>query len=349
MVSVDPDGKPYGSGAVNGRLVREDWKLVRELTVGGMVDTRYEKQVVEEKKFTVKPGQPFGSVQLSTQKSGSYAVELSGKDAKGRESFTRLSFYSTGSDEIVWQRSDERQLEIVPDKKIYAPGDTAQLLIKSPLSKGTYLVSVERDGVLEKRTAGPGGQRTDHRRAHHRGARPHGVRVRVRLPRDGRSRPPTGRTRRTSASRAATRGSSRSRWQTASRTIKLTITNAKDSYLPGTDATVTMKAILNGQPLPGAEIVLVAADRGVLDLIDYRVPSPVDFFYSRGNFPDKVAHFDSRDMLMDPVTWKANDLPGGDEKGESAPRALASRCGRTSTRPPCSAPGSSRERTGRSS
>ncbi len=97
------------------------------------------------------------------------------------------------------------------------------------------------------------------------------------------------------------------------------MTNAKDSYLPGSDATVTLKALLNGQPLPGAEIALVAADRGVLDLIDYRVPSPVDFFYSRGNFPDKVAHFDSRDLLMDPVTWKANDLPGGDEKGEPAP------------------------------
>jgi hypothetical protein len=152
LVSVDPDGKPYSSAAVRGRLVREDWKLVRELTVGQTVDTRYEKEEVEEKTFTVKPGQPFGSIQLSTQKSGSYSIELSGKDAKGRESFTRLTFYSTGSDEIMWQRSDERQLEIVPDKKIYAPGDTARLLIKSPLSKGTYFVSVERDGVLEKRT-----------------------------------------------------------------------------------------------------------------------------------------------------------------------------------------------------
>ena len=88
---------------------------------------------------------------------------------------------------------------------------------------------------------------------------------------------------------------------------------------------MTLKALLNGQPLPGAEIALVAADRGVLDLIDYRIPNPVDFFYSRGNFPDKVAHFDSRDLLMDPVTWKANDLPGGDEKGESAPAGPGSR------------------------
>ena len=110
---------------------------------------------------------------------------------------------------------------------------------------------------------------------------------------------------------------------TTDRTIKLEISNSRDSYLPGSDAVVTVKATWNGQPLAGAEIALVAADRGVLDLIDYRVPNPVDFFYDRSHYPDRVAHFDSRDMLMDPVTWKAKDLPGGDEKGEAAPSAGA--------------------------
>jgi uncharacterized protein YfaS (alpha-2-macroglobulin family) len=318
VVSVNPDGAPYASAAVSGRLLREDWKLVRELSVGGTVDTRYEKEVVEEKTFSVKPGQPFGSVPLSTQKSGSYAVELSGKDAKGRESLTRISFYSTGSDEILWQRSDERQLEIVPDKKIYSPGDTARLLIKSPLTRGTYLVSVERDGVLEKRTLDLSGSAPTidvHITEEHVPM----VYVfiaastgRSRPPAEGPDAPDFGKPRGYS-------GLVEIPVETASRTITLKISSAKDSYLPGSEATLTMKAVLNGQPLAGAEIALVAADRGVLDLIDYRIPNPVDFFYSRGNFPDKVAHFDSRDLLMDPVTWKANDLPGGDEKGESAP------------------------------
>ena len=84
VVSVDPDGKPYPSGEVKGRLLREDWKLVRERAVGGMIDTHYEKEEVQEKDFSVKPGRPFGSAQLSTQKSGSYTIELSGRDAKGQ-------------------------------------------------------------------------------------------------------------------------------------------------------------------------------------------------------------------------------------------------------------------------
>jgi len=318
VVSVDADGKPYPTGAVKGRLIREDWKLVRQLTVGGMVDTHYEKQEVVEKEFSVSPRQPWGAAQLAAQKAGSYAIEISGKDRKKRDSLTRISFYSTGVDEVVWERSDERRLEIVPDKKLYAPGDRAKLLIKSPLARGTYLVSVERDGVLEKKTLDLAGSaptididiREDHVPM---------VYVFVSTS-AGRTLPPA------ESPDAPDFGKPRGYSglleipvATGSRTIKLELTNSKESYLPGSDASVTMKATWNGQPLQGAEIALVAADRGVLDLIDYRIPSPIDFFYNRGNYPDKVAHYDSRDLLLDPVTWKSRDLPGGDEKGEAAP------------------------------
>ncbi|HEY9594537.1 MAG TPA: MG2 domain-containing protein, partial [Spirochaetia bacterium] len=318
VVSVDPDGKPYPWGTVSGSLVHSEWQLVRGRAVGGFVDTRWEEQKTVEQTFTVKSGQPFGTAQLTTAKPGSYSIELSGKDRKGRESFTRINFYSTGSGDILWQRSDERQIEIVPDKKLYAPGDTAHLLVKSPVSKGTFLVSVERDGVLEKRVVDLAG-----------GAPTIDVRIgadyvpivyvfvatalgRTLPPADGPDTPDFGKPRGYS-------GLVELPVDTASKTITLSIANGQDAYRPGTDAQVTIKATMNGQPVQGAEIALVAADRGVLDLIDYHVPAPVDFFYSRGNFPDKVAHFDTRDMLMDPVTWKANDLPGGDEKGEAAP------------------------------
>ncbi len=317
VVSVDPDGVAYPASAVSGALIREEWKLVREAAIGGEVDTRYEKQDVVEKTFTVNPKGSAAALQLSTEKSGSYRIELMGKDQSGRESFTKLSFYATGSDEIAWQRTDERQIEIVPDKKVYSPGDVAHLLIKSPVARGTYLVSVERDGVIDRKTMDlAGGAPT------------------IDIPLTAAHIPivyvfvatATGRTQPPAASPdepdfGTPRGYSglvELPVEASSRTITLEISNAQESYRPGSQATVTLTATMNGQPVQGAEIALVAADRGVLDLIDYRVPNPMDFFYSRDNFPDKVAHYDTRDMLMDPVTWKANDLPGGDEKLEEA-------------------------------
>ncbi|HUI72410.1 MAG TPA: alpha-2-macroglobulin family protein, partial [Spirochaetia bacterium] len=322
VVSVDPDGKPYPFGDVQGRLLREDWKLVRERAVGGMIDTHYEEEEVTEKEFAVKQGKPFGSVQLSTEKAGSYAIELSGKDARGRESLTRISFYSTGADFIRWNSTDERQIEIVPDKKIYAPGETARLLIKSPVEKGLFLVTVEREGIIEKRTVELAGSAPTIDVPVKEGYVPDfyvfvstGTQ-RTKPPADGPDSPDFGKPRGYS-------GLIEIPVQVTSRLINVDISSAKESYLPGTQASLTVKAMWQGKPLAGAEVALVAADRGVLDLIDYHIPSPLDFFYNQGNFTDKVAHYESRDLLLDPVTWKARDLPGGDEKGEAAPQASA--------------------------
>ena len=149
-----------------------------------------------------------------------------------------------------WQRSDERQLELVPDRKIYAPGDTAHLLIKSPLARGTYLVSVERDGVLEKRTLDLAGSAPT---IDVKITEDHVPMVyvfvavstgRTAPPADGPDAPDFGKPRGYS-------GLAEIPVTTASRTITVQISNSKDSYLPGTDATVTLKAVLNGQPLPG--------------------------------------------------------------------------------------------------
>jgi len=62
----------------------------------------------------------------------------------------------------------------------------------------------------------------------------------------------------------------------------------------------------------------VAADRGVLDLIDFHLPDPLQRFYDPGLYRNGVAHYDSRAMLIDPVLWKVRDLPGGDKEGAEA-------------------------------
>ncbi len=324
VVSVDPEGKPLTpTGPIGGRLIREDWKLLRERSIGGVVDTRYERQELIEKSFTVKAGAVPAAVQLATAAAGSYIVELDARDAKGRQAYTRISFYATGSGEVVWQRTDERRIEIVKDKPVYAPGDTARLLVKSPVAKGRFLVLVERDGILEQRTVELAGSaptiEIDIREEHVPIVY---VSISTSLPRtkppaEGPDLPDFGKPRGYS-------GLVEIPVDTRSRAISLAIHPSKESYLPGSHASVTVNASWKGKPLEGAEVALVAADRGVLDLIDYHIPDPLDHFYSQYLYPDRVAHYDSRELLLDPVTWKVRDLPGGDEKGEAAEEAARS-------------------------
>jgi uncharacterized protein YfaS (alpha-2-macroglobulin family) len=334
VVSVDPDGTPLApAGPIGGRLIREEWRLLRERSIGGVVDTRYERQETVERSFTVKQGAGAGAasrgaptpadVQLSTASAGSYVVELDARDAKGRQAFTRISFYATGSGDVVWQRADERRIEIVKDKPVYAPGDTVRLLIKSPVAKGSFLVLVERDGILERRIEELAGSapiiEIDIKEEHVPIVY---VSISTSLPRtappsDGPDTPDFGKPRGYS-------GIVEIPVDTHSRAIGLAIHPSKNSYLPGSLASVTVSASWKGKPLEGAEVALVAADRGVLDLIDYHIPDPLDHFYAQYLYPDRVAHYDSRELLLDPVTWKVRDLPGGDEKGELAEEAARS-------------------------
>ncbi|GAB1483371.1 hypothetical protein MASR2M78_21870 [Treponema sp.] len=99
------------------------------------------------------------------------------------------------------------------------------------------------------------------------------------------------------------------------------------AYKPGTKAEVIVRVTHKGKPVAGGEVTLMAVDRGVLDLIDYHVPNPVDFFYDPANFPLAVHGDDSRRLLLRPVTYDTSLLTGGDgekpnERKDFRPLAL---------------------------
>jgi len=78
---------------------------------------------------------------------GHYLVEIKTKDASGRAIMSSRSFDVSASAEIGSNYRNDIQLKLKPDRKSYAPGETAQILVESPFT-GTALVTVEREKVL---------------------------------------------------------------------------------------------------------------------------------------------------------------------------------------------------------
>jgi hypothetical protein len=326
---VQPDGRPFGPEEgkgenlqLEGRLLRENWKMVRERSIGGRLDTRWVREEVEEQSFLLETadrkdpgGRVLASAQLSTAQVGFYIVELRGVDGQGRETLTRTDFYSTGSGNVLWQRYDENSIELVADQPGYAPGESARLLIKSPLEAGRYLLTVEREGILEERFLELSGS-TDTVEIPIREQYIPVVYVTISSATGRSAAPPSSPDQPDLGKPRGCFGMLALAVDTERRRIELELESSRDSYRPGTEAEITVRATQAGQPLEGVEIALVAADRGVLDLIDYHLPDPLSVFYDRYNFRHGVAHFDSRALLLDPVLWKARDLPGGDKEGE---------------------------------
>ena len=128
-------------------LIREEWKTVQQQGVGGYVYTRYIKEDVVDNSQKIKLDSQ-GKISVTPSKAGFYILRVSTKDTEKRDVVTERSFYVTGTGASYWNRDNESSLRLTPDKNMYNPGETANILLESPLPKGKYLLTIEREGIF---------------------------------------------------------------------------------------------------------------------------------------------------------------------------------------------------------
>lgn len=314
---VDPNGKSVSSADLHSaigpdseikmELLHRTWKKVNQQGIGGRINTSYEEVLEPETSRTINPDSVSQSIEITPLKSGSYIVRLSAMDRQGRDIITNLPFYSTGGDWIRWGRDDTQDINIEADKIVYKPGETAKLIIKSPLPEGQYLITTEREGIFDERVVYLEG-----------GAQVIGIPVeenyvpvvyvavssyskRTGPPRHSYFEPDLDKPK-------GYFGITALNIDTASRTFDISVETDKISYNPGDEVEFKIRTSFDGNALANAEITLMAVDMGVLDLIDYHVPDPVKFFYSKDKFPLATRGADSRSLLIDPVTYEVKNL-----------------------------------------
>ncbi|MFT3734163.1 MAG: MG2 domain-containing protein [Rhodocyclaceae bacterium] len=89
------------------------------------------------------------------QSSAEMIVEARVRDDAGRTSYASTTVWQGGSNygEEYWFGQDESErIDILPDRKHYQPGETAQLQVRMPFREATALVSVEREGIIDRFT-----------------------------------------------------------------------------------------------------------------------------------------------------------------------------------------------------
>lgn len=314
-ILIDPLGnlvQPGNDTFIIAELFKEDWRMARQQGEDGRVIDRYEKVLELEESLSFRPASS-GSFSITPKEGSSYILRLSCEDNLRRPAVTELSFYSAGGGWVY--REGEGDLTLVPDKPVYTPGETAKVLLKTPLAEGYYLITLEREGIFEQRLEYLSG-----------GSEVLGIPIRkeflpiVYL----------------SVSSFSTRSGEPSHTyytpdldrpkgyygvipllvDTAEKRIDLSIETSAAPKKPGERVEMTIKATRGGRPVPGAEITFLAVDRGVLSLTGYEIPDPLKFFWGGDRFPLFVRGADSRSLLMDPVTYDIRNLQGGDYGGD---------------------------------
>lgn len=320
-ILVDTDGNQLDNSVLS-KNVRElsysldhdEWTMVHEQSVDDTIYTRYEKQTINDAKGSVKAA-VSGTISVTPSKSGWHTLTLKGKDKKGNSICTEYGFYVTGGDTTWYNSYNSEGINLTPDQSQYNPGDTAQILLESPLPAGDYLITVEREGIF-----------TEEIRHFDSSANVIEVPIsNVYVPvvyvsvasYSDRHGAPTHNYGETDLDKPKGYfGVAPVFVNPYVRAFSVQIESDKSVYRPGDTATLTLTATKGGKPFEGAELTVMAVDRGVIDLINYHVPNPIDFFYSKYNFPLCVKGGDSRAMLMDPVTYSVKNLAGGDADEE---------------------------------
>lgn len=311
VVSDDKMARALSGGAkkITVTLTREEWNLVQQQGISDIY-TRYEKTDVLESDQTVSLG-AGGKITVTPQEPGYHKVRVASADSAGRDVITEYEFFVTGSGKVSLYQDDAASLRLTPDKSQYNPGETAHILLESPLPQGNYLITVEREGIF-----------TEEIRHFDDAINVLDIPV-------ARNYVPVFYV--SVASYSVRQGEPTHRYGEVDldkpkgyygatavfvnprvKSFSVAVESAKPSYRPGEEAEVTLVATKGGKPLAGAELTLLAVDRGVLDLIDYHVPDPIAFFYDPYEFPLRVKGGDSRALLMDPVTYEVKNLSGGD-------------------------------------
>lgn len=264
----------------------------------GFKESIWEELETEEysKFFTIEKNTKV-EFNFTPQNTGMYILQAKSKDDAGREIISRLRFYVV---ENLWAlNSATKNIELNTDKPLYRPGEKAKIYINSPLEKGEYLLTLERESIIEEQIIRLDSQ-TDSLEIEIKEDYLPLVYLSLASPQHRKQSPSEDSSE--DLNRPKTYyGRTEILVDYNSKNIELSLQGMKNSFLPGEKAKFRVHASKDGKNLAGARLCFVAVDQGILDLTDYEINNPLDYFYSIDKFPLSVYDSDSRNFLMNPV------------------------------------------------
>ncbi|MBK8046321.1 MAG: Ig-like domain-containing protein [Anaerolineales bacterium] len=157
VITLTPDYQPYPEAELEAVVYSFQWSSVYEQAEDGAY---YWKSTAERTPVfttTITTGADGTAViNFVARQAGQYQVTATGKDTKDNTISSAVYVYASGAADasgyVPWPRENNDRIELVADKKLYKPGDTAKILVPNPFTGPVKaLVTLERSGVIEAR------------------------------------------------------------------------------------------------------------------------------------------------------------------------------------------------------
>lgn len=284
IAAVTNQGEAHTSNVPIRILVeKEVWNTVKVLGANGKMTHRNDRhlQMVSENTIDlatqVEPETGLTLAQphkITFEEAGDFLITLTARDEKGRPVVTKSRFTLIGAEEPSWSWYDVIRIDLIPDKTTYEPGDTAKLLVRSPVF-GHALLSTERGGVRSTESLFIDQYETVIDIPIAEGDAPN-VFASVMIIRGSDDSPHVH----TSADYRL--GYCQLDVNDPASHLDVTIDSGEvDYYQPGEEVEVSIEvATTEGNPIPNAEVTFYAVDEGVLSLTGHKTPDPHHLFHA---------------------------------------------------------------------
>ena len=150
-LALDLDGKPRAGVPLDVKAVARTTTSSRKRMVGGFYT--YNNRTETRDLGTVCTGSSDArgllSCNVKLTHAGEVELVVSARDAQGRGSQAAASVWVTRQGELWFGGENHDRMDVLPEKREYAAGDTARLQVRMPFRRATALVAVEREGVIE--------------------------------------------------------------------------------------------------------------------------------------------------------------------------------------------------------
>ena len=313
LVAITPDGKSY-TDPVKASVVlnKKEWKQNQQQGVGGYLDYRYEwitSEVFRQQVSFNSKGE--ATLSFTPDEGGEYIVSVSTYDKNDNPVVTDLSFYATGANWSSWASSEPQKIELTPEKKLYKQGEVARVFMKSPLPKGDYLLTLEREKIIDSKIVTIS-QPTTMLEVPIASSYSPVIYLSLASSSPRTAPPPTEYGATDLGKPKLFFGMATIEVEPTASKLSVEIIPSHSLYKPGGKAAARIVVLENGKPVPEAEVSFLAVDRGVLDLIKYEISSPLEFFYNKDKFPHSVLGGDSRSVIQSPIMYSTMARKGGD-------------------------------------
>jgi len=306
-IVTDIDGKAVADRDVKIKAVLKDWNFDKG---------SWTEQVVDEQTCNLKSTNDVIKCDITAKAGGRYTITAEVMDDRERKNESELTVWVSGGKTPPKRNVEQEEAQLIPDKKDYAPGDTAEILVQSPFVPAEGTLTLRRNGLIETRRF--------------RMNEPSYI---LKIPIEEKYLPNLhaqvdliGSAVRTDDSGqvndklpkrpAYASGSLNLSISLASRKLSVKAEPVAKTLEPGGNTDVQIEVKDNkGNAVANGELAVVVVDESVLALTGYRVPDPLGIFYTQRS-ADVTDYHSRKDVLLgnaDDLKLNQNELSAATE------------------------------------